>query len=204
MSLLAEFLYFATGFLIAFVFPRIPSILITRGSAFNKHFPPHPDAMPLSPYLTQRVLHMRMFYWLGLVVSIIPITFGLLSLKWGNTSFGFGLWLSSGWFVIARLQVFIGGKEPPWTLEMAQTLQLIMVEKHQTTPCCSYPSYEWRILSISCASCNSIIEEMPRPDLGRKRMDGFFLGGLRLLITDGYPILESQTNEQSKISDSEE
>ena len=204
MSLLAEFLYFAIGFIIAFVFPRIPSILITRGSAFNKHFPPHPDPMPLSPYLTQRVLHMRMFYWLGLVVSIIPITFGLLSLKWGNTSFGFGLWLSSGWFVIARLQVFIGGKEPPWTLEMAQTLQLIMDEKHQPTPCCSYPNYEWRILSISCMSCNSTIEEMPRPDLGRKRMDGFFLGGLRLLITDGYPILENQTDDQSNISDSEE
>ena len=204
MSLLAESLYFVIGFIIAFVFPRIPSILITRGSAFNKHFPLHPDPMPLSPYLTQRVLHMRMFYWLGLVVSIIPITFGLLSLKWGNTSFGFGLWLSSGWFVIARLQVFIGGKEPPWNLEMAQTLQLIMDEKHQPTSCCSNPDYEWRILTISCASCNSTIEEMPRPDLGRKRMDGFFLGGLRLLITDGYPILENQTDEQSNITDSEE
>ena len=81
------------------------------------------------------------FYWLGLVVSIIPITFGLLSLKWGNTSFGFGLWLSSRWFVIARLQFLSEVRSTPWTLEMAQTLQLIMDEKHQTTPCCSYPSY---------------------------------------------------------------
>jgi hypothetical protein len=30
---------------------------------------------------------------------------------------------------------------------------------------------------------------MPRPDLGRKRSDGRLLGMLRLLISDGYPMV---------------
>ena len=93
MSILSSTLYFVAGFIIAFIFPRLPGILITRGKGFNTNFPPHPEPIPLSPYLTQRVLHMRMFYWLGLMVSIVPLSFGLVSVRWGNVPFGFGLWI---------------------------------------------------------------------------------------------------------------
>ena len=107
MSLVSSSLYFISGFIIAFLFPRLPGVLVTRGKGFNLNFPPHPEPIPLSPHLTQRVLHMRMFYWLGLIVSLIPLLFGFLSVKWGNVPFGFGLWLSSGWFILSRLQIFI-------------------------------------------------------------------------------------------------
>ena len=112
--------------MISFLFPRLPIILVTRGKGFNTSFPEHPDPVPLSPKLTQRVLHMRMIYWMGFVVATIPLLFGLASIKWGNAAFGFGLWISSGWYILSRLQTFVGGQQPPWTLGMAQRLQVVM------------------------------------------------------------------------------
>ena len=203
MSLFAPVTYFTLGFIIAFLFPRLPIILITRGRGFNTAFPEHPEPIPLSPKLTQRVLHMRMIYWMGFVVATIPLMFGLASIKWGNTAFGFGLWLSSGWFMLSRLQTFVGGPDPPWTLEIAQRLQIVMDKAKSDSSCCNYPKPEWRILAISCSTCGKLLEELPRPDLGRKRIDGVFAGGLRLLLTDGHPtIIEDE--ESRYFQDSEE
>lgn len=203
MSLFAPVTYFTLGFIIAFLFPRLPIILITRGRGFNTAFPEHPEPISLSPKLTQRVLHMRMIYWMGFVVATIPLMFGLASIKWGNTAFGFGLWLSSGWFMLSRLQTFVGGPDPPWTLEIAQRLQIVMDKAKSDSSCCNYPKPEWRILTISCSTCGKLLDELPRPDLGRKRIDGVFAGGLRLLLTDGHPtIIEDE--ESRYFQDSEE
>ena len=204
MSLFAPVTYFTLGFIIAFLFPRLPIILITRGRGFNTAFPEHPEPIPLSPKLTQRVLHMRMIYWMGFVVAIVPLMFGLASIKWGNTAFGFGLWLSSGWFMLSRLQTFVGGPDSPWTLEIAQRLQIVMDEAKSDSSCCNYPKPEWRILTISCSTCGKLLEELPRPDLGRKRIDGVFAGGLRLLLTDGHPTIIEDDDESKYFQDSEE
>ena len=45
---------------------------------------------------------------------------------------------------------------------------------------------------------------MARPDLGRKRIDGFFTGGLRLLLSDGYPMVSLDNDDESMLDDSEE
>ncbi len=201
MSLFTSVMYFSLGFFISFIFPRLPIILITRTKGFNTAFPDHPEPIPLSPKLTQRVLHMRMIYWMGFVASTIPLLFGLASIKWGNAAFGFGLWISSGWFILSRMQTFVGGPKPPWTLEMAQRLQLVLDETKSESACCIKPSPEWKMLSISCNTCGKVLEKMPRPDLGRKRKDGFFAGGFRLLLTDGYPVID---NNLVDIDDSEE
>tara|TARA_B100001287_G_scaffold41415_1_gene30495 strand:- start:2712 stop:3323 length:612 start_codon:yes stop_codon:yes gene_type:complete len=203
MSLFGPVMYFTLGFIIAFLFPRLPIILITRGRGFNTAFPEHPEPIPLSPKLTQRVLHMRMIYWMGFVVATIPLMFGLASIKWGNTAFGFGLWLSSGWFMLSRLQTFVGGPDPPWTLETAQRLQIVMDKTKSDSRCCNYPKPEWRILTISCSNCGKLLDELPRPDLGRKRMDGVFAGGFRLLLTDGHPTI-IEDDESRYFQDSEE
>ena len=121
-----------------------------------------------------------------------------------NTPFGFGLWLSSGWFIISRLQVFIGGPSPPWTLDMAQRLQIIMDGSKSAKSCCANPKPEWRIINIACDTCSTILDEIPRPDLGRKRMDGFFVGGFRLLLSDGHPVIAGDENNRLKFTDSEE
>ena len=161
MSLFAPVMYFTLGFIIAFLFPRLPIILITRGRGFNTAFPEHPEPIPLSPKLTQRVLHMRMIYWMGFVVATIPLMFGLASIKWGNTAFGFGLWLSSGWFMLSRLQTFVGGPDPPWTLETAQRLQIVMDKAKSDASCCNYPQPEWKILTISCSNCGKLLDKLP-------------------------------------------
>tara|TARA_B100001564_G_scaffold329233_1_gene313552 strand:+ start:80 stop:709 length:630 start_codon:yes stop_codon:yes gene_type:complete len=204
MSLTASIFYFILGFIIAFLFPRLPLILITRGKSFNLEFSQHPSPIELSPKLTQRVLHMRMLYWMGFVVALIPLMFGFFSLKWGNTGFGFGLWISSGWFILSRLQVFVGGPKPPWTLEMAQRLQLVMDKSKSNDSCCKNPIPEWNLVNIECRTCNVVLDDMPRPDLGRKRVDGFFIGGFRLLMTDGYPFVEVSENSSEINADCEE
>tara|TARA_B100001250_G_C19794176_1_gene787994 strand:- start:85 stop:717 length:633 start_codon:yes stop_codon:yes gene_type:complete len=204
MSLTASAIYFSLGFLIAFIFPRLPIIVITRGKGFNSSFPEHPFPVPLSPKLTQRVLNLRMIYWMGFIVALIPLMFGFASLRWGNTPFGFGLWLSSGWFIISRLQVFIGGPSPPWTLDMAQRLQTIMDGSKSAKSCCANPKPEWRIINIACDTCSTILDDIPRPDLGRKRMDGFFVGGFRLLLSDGHPVIAGDENNRLRFTDSEE
>ena len=76
---------------------------------------------------------------------------------------------------------------PPWTLGMAQRLQTVMDGTKSDSTCCNYPRPEWQILTVSCSTCAKVLDKIPRPDLGRKRMDGFFAGGFRLLLTDGYP-----------------
>ena len=196
--------YFSSGFIISFLFPRLPIILVTRGKGFNTSFPEHPDPIPLSPKLTQRVLHMRMIYWMGFVVATIPLLFGLASIKWGNAAFGFGLWISSGWYILSRLQTFVGGQKPPWTLGMAQRLQVVMDDAKSEAKCCDNPLPQWDIMAVSCTTCGKVLDAMPRPDLGRKRLDGFFLGTTRLLLSDGYPIISSDEDKRSEVDDSEE
>ena len=204
MSLLMPTVYFSSGFIISFLFPRLPIILVTRGKGFNTSFPEHPDPIPLSPKLTQRVLHMRMIYWMGFVVATIPLLFGLASIKWGNAAFGFGLWISSGWYILSRLQTFVGGQKPPWTLGMAQRLQIVMDSTKSEAKCCDNPLPQWDIMAVSCTTCSKVLDAMPRPDLGRKRLDGFFLGTTRLLLSDGYPIISSDEDKRSEVDDSEE
>ena len=102
--------------------------------------------------------------------------------KWGNTAFGFGLWISSGWYILSRLQTFVGGQPPPWTLEMAQRLQIVADKSDSDQKCCANPSPVWETMSVSCRVCSKTLDDMARPDLGRKRIDGFFTGGLRLLL----------------------
>ena len=53
------------GALIGHVGPRLPTLLLTRGRGFNVHFSEHPEPVALSPHLTQRILHLRAFYWLS-------------------------------------------------------------------------------------------------------------------------------------------
>ena len=189
MSFIASIGYFFFGVAIAVLVPRFPFLLMTRTKGFNTHFPPHPEAIPLSPYLTQRVLHMRMFYWLSLVVVVLPLGLGIASIRWGNAAFGFGLWVSSGWFVLNRLQYFVGGQPPPWTKEMAVELQILADEAERSSLCCNWASPHWGVTGIYCANCKKLLSNMARPDLGRKRQGRWPMGFLRLLFSDGYPML---------------
>ena len=75
---------FTLGASIGHVGPRLPTLWMTRAKGFNGRFPPHPQPVPLSPYLTQRILHMRAFYWLSFVLAALVLAFGAASLRWGQ------------------------------------------------------------------------------------------------------------------------
>ena len=192
MLVLDSFLLFFFGALIGHVVPRFPVLLLSRGRGFNVHFPPHPEAMPLGPHLNQRILHLRTFYWLSLVVVIVPLAVGLASVRWGNAAFGFGLWLAGGWLVINRLQSFIGGPKPPWTMDMAEQLQTVMNRSSSDAACCAWPVPVWGITEVRCSNCDARLLRLARPDLGRRRTDGRIMGLVRLLISDGYPLVSSE------------
>ncbi|MDG1546572.1 MAG: hypothetical protein P8Q55_04195 [Candidatus Poseidoniaceae archaeon] len=187
-------LLFVFGSFIGFISPRLPILMVTRAKGFNYHFSQHPEPVSLSPHLTQRVIHMRTFYWLGLGFSLIPIAAGYASIIWGSAPLGFGMWISSGWAVINKLQTFIGGNDPPWTYEMAIRLQVVM-NNSTKNPCCEFSEPEWQLTAVRCASCKITLDEMPRPDLGRKRSDGIIVGSIRLLASGGYPVVSEHYDD---------
>ena len=189
MSLAGALGLFAMGAGIGHIGPRLPTLLMTRAAGFNRRFPPHPEPVPLSPYLTQRVLHMRVFYWLSFVLAALVLVFGAASLRWGSAMFGFGLWVASTWTVLSRIQSLLAGRPAPWSKELAVHLQTV-VNQSTLVPCCDEPFPVWGMRSIDCSECGTVLSRTARPDLGRTRSDGWVAGTLRLLMTDGYPMAE--------------
>ena len=189
MSFVGSLALFTLGASIGHVGPRLPTLWMTRARGFNRRFPPHPNPIPLSPYLTQRVLHMRSFYWLSFVLGVLVLAFGAASLRWGSPIFGFGLWVASSWMMLTRLQMLVAGRPAPWTRDLAVELQSVM-NRSRTCPCCSVPQPSWGVQSISCATCDAVLSRTARPDLGRPRSDGRVAGFIRLLMTDGFPLAE--------------
>ena len=189
MSLAGTLGLFAMGAGIGHIGPRLPTLWMTRAAGFNRRFPPHPEPVPLSPYLTQRVLHMRVFYWLSFVLAALVLVFGAASLRWGSAVFGFGLWVTSTWTVLSRIQSLLAGRPAPWSKELAVHLQTV-VNQSTLVPCCDEPFPVWGMRSIDCSECGTVLSRTARPDLGRTRSDGWMAGTLRLLMTDGYPMAE--------------
>lgn len=189
MSLAGTLGLFAMGAGIGHIGPRLPTLWMTRAAGFNRRFPPHPEPVPLSPYLTQRVLHMRVFYWLSFVLAALVLVFGAASLRWGSAVFGFGLWVASTWTVLSRIQSLLAGRPAPWSKELAVHLQTV-VNQSTLVPCCDEPFPVWGMRSIDCSECGTVLSRTARPDLGRTRSDGWMAGTLRLLMTDGYPMAE--------------
>ena len=196
MSLIAGVGFFTLGCSIGHILPRFPYLLLSRTKGFNTRFPPHPEAIPLSPYLTQRVLHMRMFYWMGLVVVFLPLAVGLASVRWGDAAFGFGLWIASGWYLLNRIQSLFGGQTPPWTKKMAIELQILLNQEEYSDGCCNWTSPYWQVTGVFCVNCNAKLSDMSRPDLGRKRSERRPFGFIRLLLSDGYPIVSLPDEEE--------
>ena len=75
---------------------------------------------------------------------------------------------------------------------MAQRLQIISNQRESNSRCCQFSSPEWLLSGIYCSVCKKKLDDMSRPDLGRKRSDGFFMGILRLIASDGNPIFVSE------------
>jgi hypothetical protein len=181
---------FFVGAAIGHVGPRLPTLFMTRARGFNLRLEPHPQPVRLSPHLTQRVLHLRTFYWLSFVLAGVVLAFGAASLRWGSAPFGFGLWVASSWLVLSRLQGVLAGRSAPWSIGMAMELQTVADRARSGEACCGQPMPVWDAQCVQCSSCQAVLSRMARPDLGRPRVDGKIRGTLRMLITDGYPLAD--------------
>ena len=186
---------FFSGAVLAYMITRIPFLTFPRVKSWNEQFPPHPEPVYVDAHLIQRVLHMRLFYWLALVFAINPLTFGWVSLAHGSAPFGFGLWTVSGWLVLSRVTGFFAGEEAPCTKQTAMRLQQVRNVSDSEDSCCAFAQPMWEVTCVRCKACGKVLLNEPRPDLGRPRSDGWIMGFVRLVLSDGKPIMAGDEEE---------
>ena len=188
MTIVQNLCLLFAGSIIGHLIPHILPIVMTRSKSSNRQFPSHPQPIPLSANLNKRILEMRNWFWAGTICALIPLAFGWASLKSGSVAFGIGLWLSSGWVVLNRLQLLMTEDGIPWSRKRAETLQLVL-NSNNDSPCCNLPQVEWELSSVRCNSCRHKFLDIPRPDLGRNREDSKFSSFFRLWISGGLPVV---------------
>lgn len=188
MSIFQTLALLFTGLVIGHLIPHILPMVMTRSKSSNNQFPSHPQPIPLSANLNKRILEMRNWFWAGTICAAIPLAFGWASLKSGSVAFGLGLWLSSGWVVLNRIQILLTEQGVPWSRKTAESLQLV-VNSNEESSCCNMPKLEWELTSVRCNSCRKKFLDLPRPDLGRDREDSRFSSFFRLWISGGMPIV---------------
>ena len=120
---------------------------------------------------------MRLMHRLTWLFILIPLLFGWASLKYGIVSIGMGLWLASCWTLVNKLVSEIGG-HPLYPYALAEELQLIRNQNQTDSACCDFPLPVWQIESVKCSSCQTVLMERYRPDLGRPRSDGRLEGSV--------------------------
>jgi hypothetical protein len=190
MGLGLSLFLFVCGLLTGHFIPRIPMLTITRLKSFNQVFPSHPRPIPVDGYLLARVLHMRTMRRWGLIFAIIPLGFGWMMLKWSTAMFGMGMFLAGGWTLISWLLPSTPFTSPsPWTRSLAEQLQLVRNQAASDSSCCDSTLPEWEMTAVRCRACRATLLKIPRPDLGRPRLDGKIMGLVRLWISDGNAII---------------
>ena len=191
----------ALGALVGLTIPSLPTLVLTRGKAFNRRFPPHPEAIPVDGVLLQRVLTMgRMHQW-GIAFGLLPLGFGWLILSYSSAmGLGLGLLLGGGWGSLIRTASLIDGDLSPWPRSMAHQLHGAR-EQVGVKACCPNPLPQWEVRSVRCGGCRALLLDLPRPDLGRPRADGIIMGSLRVLLSGGHPPL-LPTSEQRPLEGS--
>ena len=97
--------------------------------------------------------------------------------------------------VLSRVTAFISGEEAPATKQLAMRLQNVKNISDSEESCCPFAQPMWEVTSVRCKSCGKILLMEPRPDLGRPRSDGWIMGFVRLIISDGRAMISSDEEE---------
>ncbi len=192
MSLVGVVVRMTIGALLGHFLPRLPMLILCRTKGFNLRFAPHPAPMRLEPHLTARVLLMRRLWWGAAPLTIIPLLFGAASLRSGDAAFGFGLWAGAGWTAIQRLVALTDAESVPVSMTTALRLQAVMNACEDEAACCAHPEPVWEVLSVRCAACQTELDPMPRPDMGRPRSERWPAALVRLWLADGHALGPSE------------
>lgn len=186
MSLSADILRLVFGMIVGMVLPRLPLLFFTRFLNMERELPPHPDPVPISVPLVQRLLLMRRVHLMCWVTALFPIALGLWILQNAPEPFALGMVAGVSWFAITRVV--------PEDIEQGLgILPLSMIKsvnnlREPETDCCEKSELYWEVRAIRCKNCRHVAMDLPRPDLGRMRSDGRLKGSLRILLTDGRSV----------------
>ncbi len=191
MSIEADIFRLSFGLLLGIILPRVPLLFFTRFLNLERNLPPHPDPIPVDEHLVLRLLLMRRVHIMCWIIALLPLILGVLVLKSSPEPFAFGLVAGVAWFAISRgvpLEIERGFGVLPLSL-----IQDVNNLREPDVECCNGGKLQWEVRSIRCQSCRKIVMNIPRPDLGRMRSEGRFIGSLRVLLMDGnsaFPPLE--------------
>ena len=209
-TLLSSILWLIFGGLIGHIFPRIPILCFTRSKSHNDMFPPHPEPIPITPELLNRILNLRRLYWMSIFFTIPSLIYGWIMITWTASPMGFGLFLASGWTIVSRLLPDSAQTQYkyPYSLNLIFDLNLLInssrlndvlaeegLEINENLICCTKINSQWEMACVRCSNCNRVLLNFPRPDLGRTRVDGIIKGGIRLLLLDSRPLLTLKNND---------
>ena len=125
---------------------------------------------------------------LGLMLALMPMALGLMAVMGAHSPFGVGLILGSGWTIMSWLlpEDLTSHRRWPCSLSIAERLQMLRNDSaDEEKRCCKAPEPHWEVANVRCAACLKVLLDIPRPDLGRKRSDGWLLGSFRVWLLDG-------------------
>ena len=173
-------------------------------------FPPHPEPLPITFELLNRILNMRRLYWISILFTLPSLFFGWIMITWADSALGFGLFLASGWTIVSRLlpDSMQSQYKYPYSLNLIFDLNLLInshrlkdllleegMKLDESLICCENIDPQWVVACVRCSNCNRILLNYPRPDLGRVRVDGFMKGAVRVLFLDSRPLLSLKDKE---------
>jgi len=184
-----------TSVALVWVLTRLPMVVFPRLRIGRQRLAPHPGQVAVDEHLIISLHRMRRSYWLAVPFAFVPLGYGLLMLRFLPTALGFGLTVGSGWVIVSRLlpASLAPRRRSPYSMALIQDINRVRLHPAR---CCDEPQPVWQPDAVRCAACQAVHIAEARPDLGRKRSDGWLLGGLRLLLLDGRPATDSTTTEE--------
>ena len=197
MTLYSEILRLVISIFVAWLITRLPLVVLPRISIRPIELIEHPHDPEINDALILQILRVRRAYWASIPFGLIPLLLGIIMIVQSPSSVGFGLIIGSSWVILSRLVPFDLDDLTrfPYSMNLIHELNRIRIEKY---PCCSLSNPVWSLDAVKCSECSHVLLNQPRPDLGRKRNDGLFLGSLRIMILDGHSFFESNSDSISE------
>ena len=151
-----------------------------------------PEPQPVDKHLIAQMLVLKTIWKLSFLFALVPIAAGFILLSSYPTPIAFGLFLGGGWTILSRiLPTEISGGLSPYPTDLIHSLNDFRLESGK---CCENSEIQWEVAAVRCKNCHHLHLNAARPDLGRRRSDGF-IGKIRLMMLDGHPLVTDKNEE---------
>lgn len=180
---------------IVWILTRLPMVILPRFRINPDRLVAHPAAPAIDEHLVVAMLRLRRSYWMAIPFALVPLGYGLLMLRFLPSAIGFGLTVGGGWVLLSRLlpASLAPRRRTPYSMPLIHELNRIRLH---SADCCVKIELLWQPDAVRCVACGAVHLSEARPDLGRKRSDGWLLGSLRLLLLDGRPATDHTTESE--------